>query len=69
MRNHNLKRRDRASYEFALASAAVILQMDGRKIHKAQVAMGGVGTIRGDLRKQSMSWRDPKRRSEISQGG
>ena len=44
-KSHYLKRRDRASYEFALASAAVIVELDGRKIRKAQVAMGGVGTI------------------------
>ena len=50
-KSHYLKRRDRASYEFALASAAVIVELDGRKIRKAQVAMGGVGTI---------PWRSPE---------
>jgi xanthine dehydrogenase YagS FAD-binding subunit len=44
-KSHYLKRRDRASYEFALASAAVVVELDGRNIRKAQVAMGGVGTI------------------------
>lgn len=39
-----LKLRDRASYEFALASAAVVLQVEGGKIRYARVAMGGVGT-------------------------
>jgi len=40
-----LKLRDRASYEFALASAAVVLQLDGaNRIAHARVAMGGVGT-------------------------
>ncbi|HEY2108716.1 MAG TPA: xanthine dehydrogenase family protein subunit M [Candidatus Acidoferrales bacterium] len=43
-KSHYLKRRDRASYEFALASAAVIVDMDGNKIRKAQIALGGVGT-------------------------
>ncbi len=39
-----LKLRDRASYEFALASAAVVITaMDG-KITRARVALGGVGT-------------------------
>jgi xanthine dehydrogenase YagS FAD-binding subunit len=42
-KSHYLKRRDRASYEFALASAAVIVELDGRKIRKAQVAMGEIG--------------------------
>lgn len=40
-----LKLRDRASYEFALASAAVIVSLDGDKVGHARVALGGVGTI------------------------
>ena len=39
-----LKLRDRASYQFALASSAVILVMDGQVIREARIAMGGVGT-------------------------
>jgi len=39
-----LKLRDRASYEFALASAAVIAKVDGGRIRYVRVAMGGVGT-------------------------
>jgi xanthine dehydrogenase YagS FAD-binding subunit len=39
-----LKLRDRASYEFALASAAVVVKVDGGHIRYARVAMGGVGT-------------------------
>jgi len=39
-----LKLRDRASYEFALASAAVVVRIDGGHIRFARVAMGGVGT-------------------------
>jgi xanthine dehydrogenase YagS FAD-binding subunit len=39
-----LKLRDRASYEFALASAAVALQKGGATIHRVRIAMGGVGT-------------------------
>jgi xanthine dehydrogenase YagS FAD-binding subunit len=38
------KVRDRASFEFALASAAVALEIDGGVIHQARVALGGVGT-------------------------
>lgn len=39
-----LKLRDRASYEFALASAALVLTLDGGTITRARVALGGVGT-------------------------
>ncbi len=39
-----LKLRDRASYEFALASAAIIVRVDGGHIRYIRVAMGGVGT-------------------------
>ncbi len=43
-RSHYLKLRDRASYEFALASAAVVLELDGNRIRRARIALGGVGT-------------------------
>ncbi|MGN6507623.1 MAG: FAD binding domain-containing protein [Tepidisphaeraceae bacterium] len=43
-RSHYLKVRDRASYEFALASAAVLLDVKGGSIKAARVALGGVGT-------------------------
>jgi xanthine dehydrogenase YagS FAD-binding subunit len=39
-----LKVRDRASYEFALAAAAVGLDVAGGVIRSARVALGGVGT-------------------------
>jgi xanthine dehydrogenase YagS FAD-binding subunit len=39
-----VKVRDRQSYEFALTSAAVALQVRGRTIAQARVAVGGVGT-------------------------
>jgi xanthine dehydrogenase YagS FAD-binding subunit len=39
-----LKIRDRQSYEFALASAAVGLDLDGDSIRDARVALGGVAT-------------------------
>jgi xanthine dehydrogenase YagS FAD-binding subunit len=50
-RSHYLKVRDRASYEFALASAAVALDLDGGHIRAARVALGGVGT---------KPWRSPE---------
>jgi xanthine dehydrogenase YagS FAD-binding subunit len=40
--SHYLKVRDRASYEFALVSAAAALATDGRSIRSARLAMGGV---------------------------
>ena len=43
-RSHYLKLRDRASYEFALASAAVLVSLDGGNIVTARVAMGGIAT-------------------------
>lgn len=46
-----LKLRDRASYEFALASAAVVLTVSGSNITRARIALGGVGT---------KPWRSPE---------
>jgi xanthine dehydrogenase YagS FAD-binding subunit len=39
-----LKLRDRASYEFALASCAVVAKVEAGHIRYVRVAMGGVGT-------------------------
>jgi len=50
-RSHYLKIRDRASYEFALASAAVALDISGGTIRQARIALGGVGT---------KPWRSPE---------
>jgi xanthine dehydrogenase YagS FAD-binding subunit len=46
-----LKLRDRASYEFALASAAVVITSAGGNVTRARVALGGVGT---------KPWRSPE---------
>ena len=43
-RSHYRKVRDRASFAFALASAAVALDVDGTTVRAARVALGGVGT-------------------------
>lgn len=51
-----LKLRDRASYEFALASAAIVLTVSGGKITRARVALGGVGT---------KPWRSTEAESEL----
>ena len=43
-RSHYLKVRDRASFEFALVSAAVVLGVAGGRVTSARIAIGGVGT-------------------------
>lgn len=43
-RSHYLKVRDRTSFEFALVSAAVAMDLDGGTIRSVRVAAGGVGT-------------------------
>ena len=43
-RSFYLKLRDRASYEFALASAAVVVNVEEGRIAHARIALGGVGT-------------------------
>src|SRR6202171_2841461 len=50
-RSFYLKLRDRASYEFALASAAVVITVASGKITRARIALGGVGT---------KPWRSPE---------
>jgi xanthine dehydrogenase YagS FAD-binding subunit len=43
-RSYYLKLRDRAQYEFALASAAVVAQVNGGRVQRVRIALGGVGT-------------------------
>jgi xanthine dehydrogenase YagS FAD-binding subunit len=50
-KQHYLKLRDRASYEFALASAAVVLSIADEKVTRVRIALGGVGT---------KPWRSPE---------
>src|SRR5258708_26816166 len=49
-----LKLRERASYEFALASAAVVITVAGGNVTRARIALGGVGT---------KPWRAPQARA------
>lgn len=42
--SHYVKARDRASYEFALASAAVALDIDNGTVKDCRIALGGVAT-------------------------
>jgi xanthine dehydrogenase YagS FAD-binding subunit len=46
-----LKLRDRASYEFALSSAAVVMKVDVGNVSYIRIALGGVGT---------KPWRSPE---------
>jgi xanthine dehydrogenase YagS FAD-binding subunit len=59
-RSHYLKVRDRASFEFAVVSAAVALEVDGRRIRQARVALGGVGT---------KPWRVPRVEAALAGAG
>jgi xanthine dehydrogenase YagS FAD-binding subunit len=52
-----LKLRDRASYEFALVSAAVVLTITKGVIARARVALGGVGT---------KPWRSPEAEAALT---
>src|SRR5256714_8813737 len=52
-----LKLRDRASYEFALASAAVVVTVSNGKTTRARIALGGVGT---------KPWRSTEAESELT---
>jgi xanthine dehydrogenase YagS FAD-binding subunit len=52
-----LKLRDRASYEFALASAAVVVRVAGGKFDHVRIAMGGIGT---------KPWRMPEAEAALS---
>jgi xanthine dehydrogenase YagS FAD-binding subunit len=52
-----LKLRDRASYEFALASAAVVVTVANGKLTRARIALGGVAT---------KPWRSTEAESELT---
>ncbi len=56
-RSKYLKVRDRASYEFALASAAVVMDLQGGMIREARVGLGGIAT---------KPWRSREAEQELS---
>jgi xanthine dehydrogenase YagS FAD-binding subunit len=60
-RSRYVKVRDRASFAFALASAAVALDLRGRKIQEARIALGGVATKpwRATAAEQALAGRSP----------
>ena len=55
-RSTYLKARDRSQYEFALASAAVALDLENGRIVDSRVALGGVGTV---------PWRAPQAEGKL----
>ena len=59
--SHYLKVRDRASYEFALVSVAAALDLDGRTIRSARIALGGVAhkPWRADEAEQCLAGKRP----------
>ena len=52
-----VKIRDRQSYQFALASAAVALDLEGGTVKSARIALGGIATIpwRSDAAEQAIT--------------
>jgi xanthine dehydrogenase YagS FAD-binding subunit len=56
-RHAYLKLRDRASYEFALASAAVVLNVTDGHVSYVRIALGGVGT---------KPWRSPEAEAALT---
>ena len=54
--SHYLKVRDRASYEFALVSAAVALDLENNRVRSARIALGGVA---------HKPWRCPEAEEEL----
>jgi xanthine dehydrogenase YagS FAD-binding subunit len=72
-RSRYVKVRDRASYEFALASAAVALDMDGGVVREARIGLGGVATrpwraseAEASLRGQPLDEQSAQRAAEIA---
>ncbi|MDU6431433.1 MAG: xanthine dehydrogenase family protein subunit M [Pantoea sp.] len=70
--SHYLKVRDRSSYEFAAASAAVGIELDGDRIRDLRIAVGGVATkpwrarhVEGALRGQPFSEQTLRRAAEL----
>jgi xanthine dehydrogenase YagS FAD-binding subunit len=55
-----LKVRDRQSYEFALASAAVALDVQDGAVREARIALGGVATVPWRAREVEMLLKDQK---------
>jgi xanthine dehydrogenase YagS FAD-binding subunit len=59
-RSRYLKIRDRESYEFALASAAVALHLEGGVVREARIALGGVATVPWRAREAEAALKDQR---------
>ena len=56
-RSTYLKAREKQSQDFALSSVAAVLQMQGKRVHKARLVLGGVAPI---------PWRVPAAEKELA---
>jgi xanthine dehydrogenase YagS FAD-binding subunit len=63
-----LKVRDRQSYEFALASAAVALDLQDGKVREARIALGGVATVPWRARNAEMALQGQSLEDDVLQG-
>ena len=61
-RSAYVKVRDRESYEFAMASAAVALHLDGDVVSEARIALGGLRRCRGGRERRRPACRKIPRR-------
>ena len=59
-RSRYLKIRDRESYEFALASAAVALHLEAGTVREARIALGGVATVPWRAREAEAALKDQR---------
>jgi xanthine dehydrogenase YagS FAD-binding subunit len=59
-RSRYLKIRDRESYEFALASAAVALHLENGIVQEARIALGGVATVPWRAREAEAALKDQR---------
>jgi xanthine dehydrogenase YagS FAD-binding subunit len=62
-RSHYLKVRDRQSYEFALVSVAIALQIENGALKEVRLAFGGIGTVpwRSDAAEKALMGAAPTR--------
>ena len=67
-RSHYLKVRDRASFEWSIASAAVALDLDGETVRDVRIAVGGVATTPWRLPQVEAALRGRRLTPELARG-
>ncbi len=67
-RSHYLKVRDRASFEWSIASAAVALDLDGGTVRDVRIAVGGVATTPWRLPQVEATLRGRRLTPELAHG-